>query len=869
MSDTKITETLARIFADGAKAVFWNDAEGEFESVADSLNLPGVDVVRIDREPALKVKILVEHVRPDGCWLFYSPTEEPAPSEDWLADLRLRSKIFRADAASILLDELGLATQSLRAHLKIRARFLRSRERVERLKRQVRSEDSSADLDRKMLAVLSKAEQPDPFSIFVKTFAGLVSDGLADLDATSKVWADIQANDLCEAFWILAEGEFGYTERDPSIRDLLTRIFVTDMASSLTGSLPSSLAHFVLPSRGGSANAAVLCGRWRSDITGFASYNALSEAVSRSLDIPCAVSALSADALADVLTFEEIEKRVIQELRDRILAGAGANMDAVRSLVARRRDGHWANRLLAQGNDGTQALAACYDALEAGAGFFECQAKHAKGFSFPDATAGFEAYRIDAYKFDQLYRRFMRASEIVEPLGWGLLRSLKERIEETYSGWFVPQLASAWDKVVDGDKGLLADWRLPGVVNQQDFHERIVEPAFGGGAKRVFVIISDAFRYEAAEELSRELAAKSRVKASLDAMLGVLPSYTTLGMAALLPHKEISYKPNLGVSVDGMPTASIDNRSAVLASCGGKAVTAGELLEMGKEAGREFVRPHRLIYIYHDRIDSTGDDRKTETQTFEAVEGTVGELARLIGFVLNSLNGSVVVVTADHGFIYQEAPLAEADRNVSDREPEGALRSKKRYLIGRGLAANPKVWAGNTSATAGTAPGDGSVDFWLPKGAARFHFVGGARFVHGSAMPQEIVVPVLTIRENEGDKVKARPAEFSPIGSANRVVTNKQRFEFIQMEALSDRVLARTVLVSLRDGEALVSDEQAVTFDSRSQTLDDRKRSVILTVRSGDYDRTKDYWLVARDAQSKAEVLRIPFRIDLAISNDF
>lgn len=869
MSDTKITETLEKIFAEGAKTVFWNDAEGEFESVADSLSLPGVDVVRIDREPALKVKILVEHERPDSRWLFYSPTEEPAPSEDWLADLRLRSKTFRADAASILLDELGLVTQSLRAHLKVRARFLRSRERVERLKRFVRPDDGASDIDRKMLAVLTRADQPDPFSIFVKTFSGLVSEGVVDLDSTSKAWADIQSNDLEQAFWALVEGEFGYAEKEHSVRDLLTRILVTDMASSLAGSLPSSLAHFAIQARSGVANAAVLCGRWRSDITGFASYNVLSESISKSLDIARAVSSLSADALAEVLTFEEVEKRVIQELRDRILAGAGANMDAVRALVARRRDGHWANRMLAQGNDGTQALAACYDALEAGAGFFECQARHAKGFSFSDALAGFEAYRTDAFRFDQLYRRFMRASEIVEPLGWGLLRSLKDRIEETYSGWFVPQLASAWDKVVDGEKGLLTDWRLQGVINQQDFHERIVVPAFGGGAKRVFVIVSDAFRYEAAEELSRELASKSRVKATLDAMLGVLPSYTTLGMAALLPHKEIAYKSNLGVSVDGMPTASIENRSAVLAAHGGKAVTAGELLEMGKEGGREFVRPHRLIYIYHDRIDSTGDDRKTETQTFEAVEGTVGELARLIGFVLNSLNGSVVLVTADHGFIYQEAPLAEADRNESDREPEGALRSKKRYLVGRGLVANPRVWAGNTSATAGTTPGDGSVDFWLPKGATRFHFVGGARFVHGSAMPQEIVVPVLTVRENEGDKIKARPADFSPIGSANRVVTNKQRFEFIQMEALSDRVLARTVLVSLRDGESLVSDEQAVTFDSRSQTLDDRKRSVILTVRSGNYDRTKDYWLVARDAQSKAEVLRIPFRIDLAISNDF
>src|SRR5690606_11453491 len=112
-------------------------------------------------------------------------------------------------------------------------------------------------------------------------------------------------------------------------------------------------------------------------------------------------------------------------------------------------------------------------------------------------------------------------------------------------------------------------------------------------------------------------------------------------------------------------------------------------------------------------------------------------------------------------------------------------------------------------------------------------------------------------------------AEISPIGSTNRVVTNKQRFEFIQMEPLSERVLARTVQVSLRDGETPVSDEQTVTFDSRSDSLEDRKRSVILTVRAIPYDRTKDYWLVVRDAQSKAEVLRIPYRIDIAISNDF
>jgi uncharacterized protein (TIGR02687 family) len=869
MSDARIAEALERLYAEGARSVFWNDPEGEFAQAIESLSIPEVETVRLDRMPALKVKILVEQESPGGRWLFYSPAEEPAPAADWLADLRLRSKIFRADAASIALEELGLKTQSLRGHLKERVRFLRAKERQERLKRLVEPGDSAEDLDRKMLAVLARAERPDPFTVFEKLLGGLVSDGVADLDSTPKTFADIKANDLEPSFWRLAEREFGYRQEEPSLRDLATRIFVTDMVSGLAGNVPESLSHFVLRERGGAANACVLCGRWRSDITGLSSYDALASSLSEDLDIGKTVSGMSADALVDVLTFEVVERRIIQDLRDRIVAGAGANMDAVRAIIARRRDGHWANRVLAQGNATTQALAACYDALEAGAGFFEIQAAHSAGFSFLDAGAGFEIYKNEIYRFDQLYRRFMRASEVVEPQGWGLLKSLRERIEESYSGWFMPQLASAWDKILEGDGGLLSDWRIPGTVCQKDFYGKVVEPAFSGGAKRVFVIVSDAFRYEAAEELSGELAAKSRVKAQLDAMLGVLPSYTALGMAALLPHAELAYKANLGVSADGLPTGTIENRAAVLSGFGGTAVKADVLLGMGKEGGREFVRPYRLIYIYHDRVDSTGDDGKTEGQTFEAVEQTIAELSRLIGFVLNSLNGSIVFVTADHGFLYQESALGEADRNASDREPEGTLRSKKRYILGRGLPENSKVWRGNTERTAGTLPGDGSIDYWLPKGASRFHFAGGARFVHGSAMPQEIVVPVLSVRERESDKVKARPAEISPIGSTNRVVTNKQRFEFIQMEPLSERVLARTVQVSLRDGETPVSDEQTVTFDSRSDSLEDRKRSVILTVRAIPYDRTKDYWLVVRDAQSKAEVLRIPYRIDIAISNDF
>ncbi|MCP3706789.1 BREX-1 system phosphatase PglZ type A [Paraburkholderia sp. CNPSo 3274] len=861
---------LARLFAEGHSLVFWNDTDGEFAAHVDELDLPGVRVVRLDQASALQAKIAIERER-GAQWLFYAPFAEPAPSADWLLDARLRGKAFRADTASMQLDELGLTTQALRGHLKRRAKFLRARDRLDRLKRWTEPADAADDLDRKMLAVAVRAETPETSSIFLKVFASLANEG-GDLDATPRALAEIESNELSDAFWALTEREFGYREATPdahSLRSLLYAIFATDFCNNVH-STPAPLQHLLIRERALAAHSTVFANRWRSDMANYGSYDALSAIVSDDLRVVDLIRPMGAEDLIDSMTFEDVEKRVIADLKSRIIAGGGANMDSVRALIARRRDGHWANPLLAGANDSTRALAASYDALEAAAGFFELQAAHAAGFSFPDASTAFRAYRSDIFRFDQLYRWFMRATESVEPMGWALLHELRDRMEDAYSGWFIGQLASAWASVIEGDGGLLNTWTLPDVVNQQAFYSRMVQPEFDN-AKRVFVIISDAFRYEAAEELTRDLNSRNRVKARLDAMLGVLPSYTTLGMASLLPHERLAYKSNanLDVMVDAKPSATLEQRSAILAQHDGVAIGRDELMEKGKERGREFVKPHRLVYIYHDRIDAIGDKRATETKAFEATAQTIKELADTVNFIVNSLNGSTVLVTADHGFLYQESALEEADRSVLGAEPEGAIKSKKRYILGRGMGSTPKAWCGSTERTAGTDSGEGSIDFWAPKAAGRFHFSGGARFVHGSAMPQEIAVPVVVVKESESEKVRTKSVEVSPLGSSNRVVTNKQRFEFIQNEAISERVLPVTLIFSIRDGDTPVSDEQTITFDSASPLLDERKRSVMLTIQAGSHDRTKDYFLVARDAKTKAEAWRVPVRIDLAFSNDF
>jgi len=69
------------------------------------------------------------------------------------------------------------------------------------------------------------------------------------------------------------------------------------------------------------------------------------------------------------------------------------------------------------------------------------------------------------------------------------------------------------------------------------FAEERVAPIIRDGRRKAVVIISDALRYEVADELRSRIRQEDRFDATLDAVLGVLPSYTQLGMAALLPQR--------------------------------------------------------------------------------------------------------------------------------------------------------------------------------------------------------------------------------------------------------------------------------------------------------------------------------------------
>jgi len=107
------------------------------------------------------------------------------------------------------------------------------------------------------------------------------------------------------------------------------------------------------------------------------------------------------------------------------------------------------------------------------------------------------------------------------------------------------------------------------------------------------------------------------------------------------------------------------------------------------------------------------------------------------------------------------------------------------------------------------------------------------------------------------------------LGSSKKIVTNIPRFEFIQTDKVSQRMKPRTLKVSLRDGNDIISKEETITFDSSSSSMDERKKSVKLPLKSGPFNNKKEYALVLRNAEDETEYDRVPLMIDIAFANDF
>lgn len=351
-----------------------------------------------------------------------------------------------------------------------------------------------------------------------------------------------------------------------------------------------------------------------------------------------------------------------------------------------------------------------------------------------------------------------------------------------------------------------------GAMPQYNFYQKEIKPL----EQKVAVIISDGLRYEAGLELLEALNADAQSVAQARFMIASVPSKTSIGMANLLPGKDFRF--NAGdIRVSDISSEGIVNRNSILKAeeVDGLAIKIADLAGKTQQEKRELFKS-KVVYIYHDVIDSTGDKAASEQRTFAVVEDAISELARFIKLLHSSFNVSKVIVTADHGFLYNDFTIEDKDKEKgSGLDP---LIGHSRFEI---VDKNQKPQLGYVFPLSRTTKFTDDLYVVIPESVNRYSRAGsGNQYVHGGASLQELVVPVLeSTRKREEVTGLVSPALVT---RDLKVVSNVAKFILIQEEPVSAVSKERTVMVGLYKDSQLVSNEKELELNKTSGNPTDR-----------------------------------------------
>ncbi len=356
---------------------------------------------------------------------------------------------------------------------------------------------------------------------------------------------------------------------------------------------------------------------------------------------------------------------------------------------------------------------------------------------------------------------------------------------------------------------------------QYDFYKTEVEPF----DQKVVVIISDGLRYEAAVELLDSLHGDPKNTADIRHLLASIPSKTNIGMAQLLPARELAYADG-NIVIDGIKTDGIANRRQILALKNPEAGAEQFSALQGKtqEELREIFKS-KVVYVYHDVIDARGDKSASEDRTFLAVEEAIDDLKKFIKSLHATYNVARVLVTADHGFLYNDRPIEDKDKENS---PNGkVVQNHNRFEISRESA---DVEMGYKFPLSATTKFRDELFVTIPQSVNRYKLQGvGHQYVHGGGSLQELVVPVIeSSRKRQEITKKVTPVlvQRGPL----RVVSNILRVQILQRDQVSRFEKEITVSVGLYKDLTLVSTEQIVVLNSTEEAPSERMHRVDLTL---------------------------------------
>ena len=598
MAKNHIARTLNKLF-EHHRIVFWYDRKQELRENFEALSLPDIEKLEIsNNEYHIKHRLLREE--PEKKFLLYHEGHPPPDdSDNWLLDVLLSHYEFRTDQVAEWLFELELGsecTEVVEAHKE----FFRAGKRRDALKELLKPDGNSESFRLKMLAVCTGSE-PHMDAVLEKLLQELAeSFDKETLPFCRKIQLISRCN-LNDFLWEQMTRCYGYKSDAPGINDFYIELFKSCYAMDTDGEVKLT------------SDALVFLRRWKDSRQFEHDFATLSDKYAKDFNIEQDLEKRDSRKLIELDYFQLIDQKIISGLVQAV-SSRTASRDEVAQWVRQRRQGYW-----------YQEYRHDYMAVNYAAQFFH--ALDEATLEMDSLKDGVERYSRSWYQIDQLYRKFTYYANASNHAS--LKGTLRDEIENFYSNNYLLKLGDNFQGFVD----TATKWEASPVRTQKEFFGHWVQPFLRKGIK-VCVIISDAMRYEIGDELLSLIRREDGYNAELEPALSMLPSYTQLGMAALLPNKELAIADDgtTTVLVDGQSSMGIGNRAKILGTIDRrtKALKADELTKMKRDERRRLVRENDVIYVYHNHIDATGDKKESEGRTFEAVEQTLHELVNLI-----------------------------------------------------------------------------------------------------------------------------------------------------------------------------------------------------------------------------------------------
>lgn len=378
------------------------------------------------------------------------------------------------------------------------------------------------------------------------------------LGDNEKYFKALDDNGLTEKFWELCEKFFGYQSEKPNMDDLSACMILTYASSTLKATVPEAMRTYILKKRN---DVVVFIRNIMDNVNYQDAYDKLVERIDKSLRFVTRIQdGLKKDVekkkdnslqLADVFAcdaFSGLDDIIIdwalEQLNDEIL---DAQIDGLNiAQVADQRMSkayHYSERYK---NEYTTIKYA----------YLMMKSVSLMEFS-SDIKTLVANYQKESYLIDSYYRWFYYAYDQIEDNS--KFSDVRQRVENIYANTYLQKITPKWNENFTNDVMNATD--LP---KQEDFYKHYLRGY--DGKQRVIVIISDAFRYECAKELFGRLELDEKCTPKMECMLSCLPSVTSVGMASLLPHKEMQVDGNLNVTVDGQACASMEQRDKILKS---------------------------------------------------------------------------------------------------------------------------------------------------------------------------------------------------------------------------------------------------------------------------------------------------------------